>query len=139
MAYVSAKEIHCLRLLAERFQKNDPLVFRNEETLKALGLDKSEYSPVMRTLGALGAVECRELGDGEVGPVVITAQSLQLVREIENKELTQKGPPDIVAQLQTRARQNPVLAWIIIGALVLAMGLSILDNLTSLIQRIAAW
>jgi len=139
MAYLSSKEIRCLRVLAERFQKNETLVHSSEKTLKALGLDNSEFSAVMRTLEALGAVELHESGDGEVGFVVTTAQSLQLVREIENKELKQKDAPDIVAQLQARARQNPVLAWIIIGALVLAMGLSMLDNLTSLVERIAGW
>ena len=50
-----------------------------------------------------------------------------------------KDPPDIVAQLQARARRNPWTAKIIVVGLALTAALSILTNLVALIERVIGW
>lgn len=139
MARLSDKELDCLKVIARWFSEGKGQQFLGDETYKELGITAQEFTPIIRTMEHIGAVD--NLGTCEDGVISFrpTAHSLQLVRELEQQRAAGTPPPDIVEQIEKRARRKPVLAWTIIAGLVLTMALSILDNLTSLIERIAAW
>ena len=128
-----------MKVVSEWFQAGEVRLFREPDTLRAMGIDDTEFSPIVNTLEHIGAVQ--ELGfmGADVVSFKPAALSLQLVREIEQKQAVPVAPPDIVEQFQRRARQNPRLAWIIIVALVLTVALSMIENLFAIIQRIIEW
>ena len=139
MAHLSAKELACLKVIARWFSEGKDQQFASNETYRALGITAEEFTPIIRTMQLIGAVGNLDIRDEGVISFRATAYSLQLVRELERKRAAGTPAAHIVEQIQQRARRKPVLAWAIIGALVLTMVLSILVNLTSLIERIAAW
>ena len=140
MARISDKELECLKVIARWFSEGKGQQHRGVETYEELGITAEEFTPIIRTMQLIGAVENLDQFD-DVGVVSFrpTAHSLQLVREWEQKRAAGTPAADIVEQIEKRARRNPVLAWSIIVTLVLTMVLSIFDNLTSLIERVAAW
>lgn len=140
MARLSDKELECLKVIARWFSEGKRAQARGVKTYEALGITAEEFTPIIRTMELIGAVEKLDQYDRE-GVISFrpTAYSLQLVRELEQQRAAGTPPPDIVEQIEKRARRKPVLAWTIIAALVLTMAISILDNLTSLMERVAAW
>ncbi|MCX5653681.1 MAG: hypothetical protein NTY65_03395 [Planctomycetota bacterium] len=138
MVLLNNKEIECVKVVARWFSEGKGQQFMGPETYEALGITAEEFTPTILTLRQAGAVDNLGLDGHEVFSFRPTAYSVQIVRELDQQKAT-SSPPDIVDQIKQRARRKPVLAWAIIGALVLTMVLSILDNLTSLIERIAGW
>jgi len=65
-------------------------------------------------------------------------QSEQIVRQIDKQVENEKRatPPDIVQQLQSRARQNPLTAWTIIIFITLALLVPLLNSLWELLEKI---
>jgi hypothetical protein len=139
MGYLSPRDIQCLRVIARWFLESKTLMFRNAQTLNELGVGEKEFSPIMRTLEQFGAVSLGHVDDGEVHTFQPLPGSLQVLREVESKEQAAKDPPDIVAQLQARARRNPWTARLIVVVLVLTAVCSIADSVTALIARIMEW
>jgi len=138
MVFLNEKEIQCVKVVATWFSEGKGRQFLGPETYEALGITAEEFTPTILTLQQAGAVENLGLDGHEVFSFRPAAWSVQLVRELDRQKAA-SSPPDIVDQIEQRARRKPVVAWTIIVALVITMLLSILDNLTSLMQRIAGW
>lgn len=137
MAHLSAKELECLKVIARWFSEGKGLQCLGDETCEALGITAEEFSPIILTMQHIGAVDNLRFHEKGVSCFRPTAYSLQLVRELEQQRAAGTPPPDIVEQIQQRARRKPLLAWAIIVGLVLTMVLSILSNVASLIERVA--
>ena len=131
------QEKACVRLFARWFEQNKHFCNR-DDVLQALGLDQGGYEPLIKKMELLGVIE-RVLSTraGYGVHFVVTAESVQVAREIDGQESEARTPPDIVDQLKKRARRNPWLARIIIVGLLLAFLLSLLNNMIAIIQKLS--
>lgn len=142
--HLSQREIRCLRVCAELFQDDGPHILVNAKNLEAMAIASEELGPMLRTFEGIGVVT--SILESNTGPILsftVSSMAVQLIREIDAREEARKleaaRPPDFVAQLQARARQNPVLAWIIILGLALTGFFSLVNNIWATIERLVWW
>lgn len=140
---LNEKEQRVLRRISKWYRegKND---IDRDSAIAELQISDSEYNTIMLLMQDIGAIEAKHGFPHEPNYVALDftplCHSEQLVRqmdtaiEIENKK--RAAPPDIVEQLESRARQNPWTARLIIMFLILALLIPLLNSLWELLEKL---
>ena len=138
---LNEKEQGVLRTIAKWYKEDKNDIDRNS-AITELQIGDSEYNTIMLLMENIGAIEAKHGLPHEPNYVALDFTPLcyseQLVRQINEQIENEKraAPPDIVQQLQSRARQNPLTAWTIIIFLILALLIQLLNNSWELWEKI---
>lgn len=136
---LNEEEQNCIRFLAKCFSDNKVYIQR-DWAIEQMGVDGNKYVTLIRTMEGLSAVyNVTDTSKGHASSFEILPKVLQLQRELDLEEERTKAPPDIVEQLQARARQNPWIARLIVIFLILAMLIPLLNSLWELLEKIATF
>ena len=135
-------ETHLIKLLAEHSGGARYEFIDDDELAHRSGLSSDRFHTALKALEGRGLIEERAMSGGSGKPSLAPApRVLDLHREIQARHEAQRKaeqqPPDIVAQLQARARRHPVWARVIIVGLVAALVLPAIAALVTIIER--AW
>ncbi len=134
---LNEEEQNCIRFLAKCFSDNKVFIQR-DWAIEQMRVDVNKYVTLIRTMEGLGAVyNVSNTSKGHASSFEISPKVLQLARQLDVEEQKAKAPPDVVEQLQARARQNPCLARLIIIFLILALLIPLLNSLWELLEKIA--
>lgn len=133
---LNEEELNCLNIIARWF-KEDKKRMDRDVAIKELGVAQEKYDSLIKTMediGALGKVHSVD----QCYAVFIqpSPRAVQLAREAQLEKQRAEAPADIIEQLKTRVRQNPWTAWPVIIFLVLALLVSMVNNLLELIHKI---
>jgi hypothetical protein len=140
---LNVKEQGVLRTIAEWYREGKNDIDRTS-AMAELQISDSEYNTIMPLMEDIGAIEARHGLSHEPNYVALDFTPLcyseQLIRQIDEQIENEKRatPPDIVQQLQSRARQNPLTAWTIIIVLILALLVQLLNNSWELLEKIVS-
>jgi len=138
---LNEKEQEVLRTIAKWYREGKNDIDRNS-AIAELQITDSEYNTIMLLMEKYGAIEAKHGLPHEPNYVALDftplCQSEQIVRQIDKQVENEKRatPPDIVQQLQSRARQNPLTAWTIIIFITLALLVPLLNSLWELLEKI---
>lgn len=139
---LNEKEQRVLRTIAKWYKEGKNDIDRNS-AMAELQISDSEYNTIMPFMESIGAIEAKHGLPHEPNYVALDftplCQSEQRVRQIDEQIESEKraAPPDIVQQLESRVRQNPWTAGIIIIFLILALLIPLLNSLWELLEKIA--
>jgi len=135
---LNEQEMKCVELIAKWFEENQYFVSR-KEAIKEMGVDDNTYDVLMKRMEHIGAIEnVTNVLDahGHAFSFRPSANSVELMREIDAQKKTMKAPVDIVEQLKKQIRQNPWTAWPIIIILGLAFLVPAINQSWELIMKI---
>lgn len=136
---LNADEVACVKRMAELYKEGrTSVVFYEdlEETTKDIGLTMGNRDAVLGVMEQSRIIEgVQHVRGMRFCSFIIGPQSLQVARAIEAAEDTKKEPRDIVAEVQQKANRHPFLAWLMIGSVVLAATLTIINQAAELLER----
>jgi len=138
---LNEKEQQVLRTIAQWYSQGKTDIGRNS-AIAELQISDSEYNTIMLLMQDIEAIEAKHGLPHEPNYVALDftplCRSDQLVRQIDEQIESQRSatPPDIVQQLHSRARRNPLTAGIIIAFIILALLIPLLNSLWELLEKI---
>jgi hypothetical protein len=128
MMILNADEKTCIRRLAELFERNQALV-RDKSVWESFGLSPERRIPFLTTMAELGViVNLSPTNTDQFRAFEITSKAVQITRELDEQEKKGKEPEDIVAKVQETARKHPVVAWVIIGFILLTAAITLVNQ-----------
>ena len=140
---LNADEAACVKQLAERFERNQAVVTLSESTdrpgcyVDPLDLPAERREAILSLMEEMGViVEVEHASEIRFFSYSIGPRALQLVRMIAEHETRKEEPRDIVENVKTTVRGHPILAWLIIGFLVLTTLVTFLNQLLQLLKTL---
>ena len=138
--HFNEKEIACIKRMAEMFEEGNCYVNANlddEEGDGTLDAPLGERAAILETMQSFGLIaEVVHAATLRFFSFKITAKSVQIARAIKAQQVEELEPEDLVEKLQTTARKNPVVAWIIIGFFVLTAAATLINQTIQIFQNI---
>jgi hypothetical protein len=125
-------ETACIKKLAEMFEAGKTQ-FRSDSELD---LPKKKREATIRTMEAQGFIT--GVFHDSTDPSFafrITPQAVQAAREIAEKEKEPKPSRNIVEEIKETAKGNRFLAWFVIGFIVLAAAVGLLNQSLELLSK----
>lgn len=136
---ITDQEKKCLRFLARLASEGKHSVRIPLEDFKKEGIevDQQSLNALLRMMKRYGAIEeIQSTNPLESRGFSVSADAVQLVRELDDIEKKANDPGDIVEQIKDAARSNRVAAWALIIFVVLTalvtfanQGIQLLQNL----------
>lgn len=132
-------EMKCVKLLAEMFERGEVHVEANLSDLVAG--DQPDVTPqkraaVLETMQSIGVIEdAVDLGHVRYASFTITPKVVQVARAIDAELKERSEPEDIVEKITTAARNRPVIAWLIVGFLVLTAIATLVNQTIQILQN----
>jgi hypothetical protein len=131
---LSEPEIACLKRLAELYREGKTFLTVNDPSLV---LPAETREAILGTMENLGIIDRATHAIGlRFVQFNISANSVQVARQIQEQESAKKEPEDIVEQLKGTAKSKPVLAWLIIAFVVLAAAVTFANQLLDLLTKL---
>lgn len=138
--HLTDQEKQCLRILSKLFSEGKDSVSNPRQALaeEGLRLEYQEFRVVMERMDGIGALRTKQSAlapEGQFILITISPKAVQLRRELERLDAQPSEPRDIVAEIKDTAKGNRLLAWFIIGFIVLTALVTFLNQLWQLLER----
>ncbi|HEV3261875.1 MAG TPA: hypothetical protein VG013_33805 [Gemmataceae bacterium] len=140
-AHLTGAEAGFVKRIADLYLKSETHIVSPSERgdlTEELGMTPENRQVVLAATEALGIVKDAAYDPG-TGQFVfeITPRAVQAARAIQWQETVRKSESrDIVAELKSTAKANPVLAWAIIGFVILTAAVTMVNQVWQLVDRI---
>ena len=139
-------EIACVEKLAELLEKGECYVradFIDDDDDEPapqpnpLNVPPEKRAATLELMESMGVIAEVEHASGlRFFSFRITSKALQVVRAIKEEREKEKEPEDVVEQLKSTAKSKPILAWIIIGFVVLTAVVTFANQTIQLLEKI---